>query len=80
MRATLIILASLPITLFSQVDEQAINTTIRESIETRKNISGNIKERTPANSSISSWNDFENEMKSDKNWENQIDEIIKEYE
>ena len=43
-------------------------------------IESKIKERTPANASLNSWQDFENEMNSDKDWDNEINKVIKEYE
>ena len=68
------------ITFAMRFDESEITKTIQNSEETRKVVSKNNKERTPANSSIDNWNDFEKVMKDDNNWENSVNSLIEEYE
>ena len=75
---TLILL--IPTISFSLVDEKNIGKTISKSKETRDQIEAQLKTRNPANASINNWNDFEEVMKSDNDWENEVNSIIKEYE
>lgn len=75
----MVLICLTPLFSFAEIDEENIKKTIEMSVETRKTIGQNDKERTPANAQLNNWQDFENAMKSDKNWDSDIDNVIKEF-
>ena len=80
-KVKLIILILTTLTQYSIGNDKGSITEkiVQKSQETRKEVTVSFKDRSPANMQINNLSDFEKAMKDDKEWELEINTIIKEY-